>query len=86
MYTVGWVDFGLFKNFMHLHVVCGSPRYNTKKYQISLTFVLTTNERYHFKGPYFQKKIQRQNIKIKNLVFWKNDNLISVIHSEKIQS
>ena len=66
-----WVDFGLIKNSMHLHDVCGSPRYNTRQYQISLTFVLTTNkrERYHFKGPYFQKKIQGQNIKNQKILF-----------------
>ena len=39
VYTVGWVDFGLFSHFMHLHVFRGSPRYNTGKCQISLTFV-----------------------------------------------
>ena len=34
VYTLGWVYFGLFSNFRQLHVVCGSPRYNTGKCQI----------------------------------------------------
>ena len=54
VYTVGWVDFGLFKIFMHLHVVCGSPRYNTRKYQISLTFVL--------KGQCHEKSFQTETV------------------------
>ena len=40
VYTVGWIDFGLFlSNFIHLHVVCSSPRNNTGNHQISLTLV-----------------------------------------------
>ena len=53
VYRVGWVDFELFSNFMYLHVVWGTPRYNTGNCQISLTLVKKTNEsikRYHFKG------------------------------------
>ena len=38
VYTVGWVDFELFSNFMHLHVVWGTSRYNTGKCQKKFDF------------------------------------------------
>ena len=87
VYTVGWVNFctffsNLVGNFMHLHVVYSSPRYNTGNRQISLTFLQKPMKSTTLKVPIF-KKMQGAKCKNQKLSFWKIDSLISLKHSEK---
>ena len=75
VYTVGWVDFGLFSLILWICMLFVVPLV-TILYRESpnlFNFGSKTNERYHFKGPYFQK-MQGAKYNNQKLSFWKIDS------------